>query len=131
MNLIDLNDLSKRIYDKMTKDLNARQTSIILRVDFLLFTDLEKVWEYDFKEHCFHIVDLQEMIQYYLNAKPISHSFTKAVMDYLPLISAKEINDYDKEKDSFVNQKIIYNNNFNEELKYNYEIKYIESEELI
>ena len=147
--IIDLNKLANRINKKQGMTDRAEKVSIALRRNSLLFTDKKNLWEYDFETHCFVHDDLQEKIQYLFKTIPISHTFKNEVMDFLPFLEARRIKDYDKkvpseygesnrnknrkamqeyfeENNRFVNYRIIYNNNYNEELREKYEIIYIE-----
>ena len=142
---IKINLLKERIYENEIINYNAKQVSIILRMGCILFTDLSKVWEFNPENSCFYEIDLKEKIEVLLKGTPISHSFKKAVMDYLPLLTFQQIKDYghssdfkndDLEKNTpmklkylelvkneqYVNRKIAYNVHFNENLKNEYEV---------
>lgn len=141
---IKIKVLKNGLYNKNMKVYNAKQVSIVLRMEHILFTDLKKVWKYDSKNCCFYEFDLQKGIQDLFEGAPISHSFEKAVMDFLPFLEAKKIQDYGKyrglgeddiintpleskyieylENEEDVNKKIEYNVLFNENLREQFEV---------
>ena len=146
--IINLGDLSERIYDEKTIKGNANEVSIVLRIEYLLFTDSVNSWVYDSDDRCFYDLDLQDEIQQLFKAKPISHSFEKEVMDYLPSLKSEQVQNYGKaeydenkmlkwnteriirnrkymENEAFVNRKILSNKMFNENLRKEYDVKYI------
>lgn len=144
MEIIKLKVLRDGLYNKENIDYNAKQVSIILRLETILFTDLKRVWEYDSRTSSFYEFDLQKAIQDLFEGTPISHSFEKAVMDFLPFLEAKKIQYYGKyrglgeddfintpieseyieylENEEDVNKKIDYNVLFNKNLKEQFEV---------
>ena len=144
MEKIKLKVLRDGLYNKEMKDYNAKEVSIVLRQETILFTDLKKVWEYDSRTSSFYEFDLQKAIQDLFEGTPISHSFEKAVMDFLPFLEAKKIQYYGKyrglgeddfinnsiesnyieylENEENVNKKIDYNVLFNKNLREQFEV---------
>lgn len=143
---INLQNLANRIYDKENITSNAKEVSIALRINSLLFTDFVNVWEFDSEGHCFYKVDLQAEIQDLFKAIPISHTFKNEVMDFLPYLEQHQVQDYGKsenfeyekvlhnekmrlaydkyiENESYVNRRIFYNAIFKEELEKMYELE--------
>lgn len=143
--IIKLNNIKNKIYENELINYNAKQVTIVLRMSHILFTDFKKVWEYDPKNNSFYEFDLKNSIESLLEGIPISHTFKNAVMDFLPDLETKQIQDYGNSRffedydlykntpmkfkyqeyvknEQNVNQKIIENVRFNEKLKNEYEV---------
>ena len=92
--IIDKNILKNNIDEATLIDDTAEQISIVLRMDSILFTDLNRAWKYDIHNSFFYEIDLQESISKLFNGKIINHSFKKDVMGFLPYLDTQQVQDY-------------------------------------
>lgn len=142
--LIFLQNIKETIYDEEFVNSNALQMSIALRRDYLLFTDLNRVWGYDLKTRSFYEFDIFNKITELLNGKLINNSFKKAVMNYLPPLDLQQVQEYGKsmyfneedlkspemlwkydgwiKNEQYINQIIKNTVRYNEKLKKEYEV---------
>lgn len=141
---INLKNIKETIYDEELVNSNALQMSIALRRDSLLFTDLNRVWEYDLQTHSFYEFDIFNKITELLKGKLINNSFKKSVMNYLPPLDLQQVQEYGKsmyfneedlispemlwkydgwlKNEQYINQIIKNTVRYNENLKKEYEV---------